>query len=451
MLTILHTADWHLGHSLHGVSREYEHLCFLNWLVVQLQECNADALIIAGDIFDSANPSANAQSIFYDFLLQAKEKNPSLDIVIIGGNHDSAARLDAPSQILQSLGIKVIGGLTRIDETELDNVPDIHQVQWQRLIVPLTDQTGTVKAICGAMPFIRNADLPEIPNSTEANDPLISGVAELYRQLYEHMQHYKAEQDLDNSVAQILTGHCYMVGTELSELSERRILGGNQHALPATIFNADINYVALGHLHKSQRVKNSDNINIYYSGSPLPLSFSEKNYQHKIYKIMLEANARSDKISTQGSEPQLITTDIEAIIIPRAVAMRVIPERGYVSLSELEALIEEQDFELLNTREQEEHKYPLLEVRLQLDKPEPGLRQQVETLLAEKAVRLLKITTHYPGKGDALAEQQPHTRLEELHPEDVFQQCYERNFEQSAPKHILTLFRQLLESVEEND
>lgn len=112
MIKVLHTADWHLGHRLHGIARNYEHRIFLNWLIAKIQYTQADALIIAGDIFDSANPSANAQSLFYDFLIKAKQCSPLLDIIIIGGNHDSASRLDAPSQILENLGIKVIGGLT---------------------------------------------------------------------------------------------------------------------------------------------------------------------------------------------------------------------------------------------------------------------------------------------------------------------------------------------------
>lgn len=431
MLKIIHTADWHLGHRLHGLSRKYEHECFLSWLLLQIEQTKADALIIAGDIFDSANPPASAQSVFYDFLIRARECSQALDIVIIGGNHDSASRLDAPSQILHSLGIHVVGGLTYQTNGNID---------WQRLLIPLSDSSGEVRAICGAMPFIRNADLPQMKERVhdDSDDLLIQGVAELYQQLFQQMQHYKTALKLDHSVGQIVTGHCYMVGTELSELSERRILGGNQHALPASIFNETIDYVALGHLHKAQQLSNSS---IRYSGSPIPLSFTERNYQHQISQISLNA----DKLVVQ------------AIIIPRAVQINSIPEQGYVKLSELEAEIagysfdSDSDFESEKESDKNKSNAPMLEIKIELDKPEPGLRQQIESILEGLAVRLLKITIHYPGKGEALAETHQQTRLEELNPEDVFQQCYQRHFDQQAPRNISRLFQGLLESVQEQE
>ena len=456
MLKILHTADWHLGHRLHSISRRYEHECFLSWLLAQIKKTRADALIIAGDIFDSANPPASAQAVFYDFLVKARKCNQTLDIIIIGGNHDSASRLDAPSQILQSLGIRVIGGLTHLDDGGID---------WQRLLIPLSNKNGEISAICGAMPFIRNVDLPQMKGQefSDSNDPLIQGVSKLYQQLFAQMQEYRIKMQLDDSVGQIVTGHCYMVGTTLSELSERRILGGNQHALPASIFNEKIDYVALGHLHKAQQVtntiknivkntakntaKNTKGALIRYSGSPIPLSFTERNYKHQISQIVLDVNASG---KTENERLQ-----VQAITIPRAVLIKSIPEHGYVKLTELEAHIAALN---LNKEKSDENNaedkktganYPMLEIRVELDKPEPGLRQQIETMLDGLAVRLLKISVHYPGKGEALADNKQQIRLEELHPEDVFQQCYQRAFEQQAPENITELFHQLLESVEE--
>src|SRR5664279_627986 len=137
MLRLFHTADWHLGHHLHGVSRQLEHQQFLDWLLLELHNKQADALIVAGDIFDSANPSSAAQSQLYDFLVKAKAQLPNLDIVLIGGNHDSASRLDAPSPILNALGVTVVGGLSRDDQGGID---------WDRLLVPLTNADGEIKA-----------------------------------------------------------------------------------------------------------------------------------------------------------------------------------------------------------------------------------------------------------------------------------------------------------------
>lgn len=443
MLKILHTADWHLGHRLHGLSRKYEHGEFLSWLLMQIEQTNADALIIAGDIFDSANPPANAQSVFYDFLVKARKYNDTLDIIVIGGNHDSASRLDAPSEILKQLGIQVVGGLTFLKQESVD---------WQRLLIPLKDKNGIIRAVCGAMPFIRNADLPQlnVDMDDDSNDSLIQGVSELYQQLFEQMQQYETELQLSNPLGKILTGHCYMVGTELSELSERRILGGNQHALPANIFNEKIDYVALGHLHKAQKVRGAQKETlIRYSGSPIPLSFSERNYKHQICEISLTSSS-----TTKTNKKAEACVNVKEIVIPRAVEIKCVPERGYIKLPELEAQLAASftDKENFKSNVDENIKiqelYPLLEIKVELEKPEPDLRQQIEIMLENLAVRLLKISTYYPGKGEALADKKQQTRLEELHPEDVFQKCYQRNYDQKPPEKILGLFHQLLESVE---
>ena len=235
MLRIIHTADWHLGHHLHGVSRDYEHQQFLDWLLLQLEQQQADVLIVAGDIFDTANPSAAAHAQLYDFLVTARSKCPQIDIILVGGNHDSAARLDAPGVLLKALGVSVIGGLTRDQQGNID---------WQRLLVPLSNAQNEIQAWCGAMPFLRHADLPD---QQQADDPLIAGVKQLYTELIQQLK-----QKAVHNEALILTGHCYMVGGNISELSERKILGGNQHALPVDIFPEQITYTALGHLHCAQ-------------------------------------------------------------------------------------------------------------------------------------------------------------------------------------------------------
>ena len=107
MLRLFHSADWHLGHSLHGVPRDYEHARFLTWLGEQLEQRRADALIVCGDLFDSANPPASAQAMLYRFVVEAGQRLPGLQMVLIAGNHDSAARLEAPSPILQALKVQV--------------------------------------------------------------------------------------------------------------------------------------------------------------------------------------------------------------------------------------------------------------------------------------------------------------------------------------------------------
>jgi len=413
MLRIFHTADWHLGHQLHGVSRHFEHRQFLSWLLEALKQKEADALIVAGDIFDSANPPASAQSQLYDFLVKARTSLPNLSIILVGGNHDSASRLDAPSPILNALGVHVVGGLTRNEDGS---------VNWDRLLVPLTNHAGEIKAWCGAMPFLRNADLPAI---NDEPDPLISGMKSLYAEVVEQLSQKAGQDEL-----MILTGHCYMANGALSEVSERKILGGNQHALPLELFPENIAYVALGHLHLAQRV--SGNEHIRYSGSPIPLSFDESDYNHQVLQVDLKKN-----------HPVEITT----LKIPRSIELLRIPNgKDFAALSAVITQLEGLELGDLPIDER-----PMLELRIRLDKPEPSLRQQIEEAIGRLPIRLLKISTAYTGADKSLVDFKIEERLEELQPLDVFERCYQNKYDSHPPDEIKGLFNQLLESIQVNE
>ena len=408
MLRLIHTADWHLGHTLHGVSRHTEHQQFLNWLLAELLDKQADALIVAGDIFDSANPSAQAQAQLYEFLVSAKKQQATLDIILVGGNHDSATRLDAPSSILNALGVHVVGGLRR----------DNQAIDWRRLIVPLTNAQGEIKAWCGAMPFLRNADLP----NSEDDDPLVTGVKSLYDELFSQLQSHAQHGE-----SLIMTGHCYMVNGNVSELSERKILGGNQHALPVELFSNAVDYVALGHLHLAQTV--GANEHIRYSGSPIPLSFDESHYVHSVLQVELIAE-------------QCVA--ITKLKIPRSIELLRIPNsKEFATLSNVLAHLESLDLADLPKAQ-----HPFVELRIKLDKPEPSLRQQIEEVISVLPVRLLKITTAYTGNDNSLADLQIEQRLEELQPLDVFQRCYQTKYDTPAPDDLTVLFNELLEGIE---
>ncbi|MCP4148198.1 MAG: exonuclease subunit SbcD, partial [bacterium] len=184
------------------------------WLLHILERKEVDALLIAGDIFDSANPRASAQKLWYGFLAQAVKRFRNLDIVVIGGNHDSAARLDARDPILSEFGVRVIGGVS----------PSGVKRKNEEYLISLTDREGNVKACACAVPFLRPPDLPkpEEPKSG-SEDLLIEGTREFYRNILD-----AARKTYDKHTAMIAMGHLYMTGTKLSELSERKILGGNQ-------------------------------------------------------------------------------------------------------------------------------------------------------------------------------------------------------------------------------
>src|SRR5262249_39522267 len=147
-MRLIHTSDWHLGHTLRGeVTREYEHAAFLGWLLEACVREAADALVITGDVFDSATPPASAERMWFDFLAAARRARPAMDIVAIAGNHDSPARLGASSAVLRELGVHVIGGLPRRDDGALD---------LDRILVPVAGGRGLIAAV----PFLRPVDVP---------------------------------------------------------------------------------------------------------------------------------------------------------------------------------------------------------------------------------------------------------------------------------------------------
>jgi exonuclease SbcD len=377
-----------------------------------LASVRIDALIICGDVFDSANPSAQSQKIWYGFLAEAHQALPELDIVVIGGNHDSAARLDAPTPLLESLRIHVTGGLPYQEGGNID---------WQQLIVPLHDKSGSVSAWLAAVPFLRQADLPPVADDVE--DALIDGVRMRYAEAVESLRTQRTECQ-----ALIVTGHCYLSGGLLSELSERKILGGNQHALPTDIFPEDISYVALGHLHLAQAVGGREHVR--YSGSPLPLSVSEIHYSHQV--CIAEFNQR-------------LCVDIRQLPIPRAVEFLRIPATGALPVEELLLKLGQLPDATADT---DRTLCPYLEVAPLLEKPRPGLREEILQALGDKAVRLVRIassnahsaTAHFSVEGIS---------LDDITPEDVFVRCYRSRFPEDPSPEYLAAFSELLQQVEQ--
>lgn len=407
-MKILHTADWHLGHQLHGHDRRFEHDAFLDWLSDTLKAREIDALLVAGDLFDTANPPASAWQQLYRFLARLRAEMPQLNMVLIGGNHDSPSKLDAPHELLRAFDLHLVGSISRDSEGKLET---------DRLLVPLQDKEGKIAAWCAAVPFLRSSDL-RVESLEEGQDRLIEGVRQVYAEVLA-----EGRARCGEALPLIAMGHAYLAAGQLSELSERRVLGGNQHALPAELF-AGADYTALGHLHLTQ----SPAEGVHYSGSPLPLSLAEANYNHQV----LEVTFARGKLA-----------GLERIPVPRAVEMIRLPQSTLDDALNAIASLE------LPACPQEAQ--PFLEVRLLLPKPEARIRERILAAIADKPVRLARISTQYQGSGEGLADGRERRRLDELSPTEVFRLCYQRQFEGEPEAGLVSSFEEILEQVKESN
>lgn len=403
-MRFLHTADWHIGQLFHEYDRTYEHQQFLHWLVRVLQEEQIDVLLVSGDVFDLSNPSAASIRMFYTFLNQAIKANPDLQIIITAGNHDSATRLESPKPLLESSNIHIIGLVEKDSEGNID---------YEKLIIPIRNSSGAIKAWCLAIPFLRMGDYPVVPEST---NPYTEGVAALYQEVFEYA--LKRKQD-DQSI--IAMGHLHTQHAEITELdkTERLIMGGVE-CISASAFHEDIKYVALGHIHKAQRIGGKEHIR--YSGSPIPMSFSELNYKHQVIVFDLEGEN---------------IANLKPIEVPLSVSLQRIPTK-HQPLHEVISLLEQTP-----ARDEGENVLPYLEVRVLLEGPEPGLRHKVETVLADRHVRLAKIDVKYPVAASNTADFIIPDKLHQLKPLDVFAKVYQSKYNTPVPEDMMQLFKQV--------
>ena len=418
MIRILHTADWHLGQTFFGYDRVEEHTHFLQWLVRELKENKIDVLLIAGDIFDVSNPSAASQHMFYRFIRQVTEENPKLQLVVVAGNHDSAARLEAPLPLLQEMRTE-IRGIVRRHEGEID---------YDHLIVELKNSEGEVEALCLAVPFLRQGDYPVV--TTDGN-PYAEGVKELYARLQE-----RALQRRKDGQALVAVGHLQATGSEIAErdFSERTIIGGLECVSPDA-FTEQIAYTALGHIHKSQRVSGRENVR--YAGSPLPMSFAEREYHHGVVIVTL-AEGWAVEIEKREYIPL-----VGLLSVPRGKAAT--PEEVLEELAHLPLASEEAEGE---QTERSLH-FPYLEIKVLLKEPEPMLRQQIEEAIADKAVRLARIVSVYrQAEENTLEEEVLAAGLQEMNPLQIVKATFENIYQSEMPEELERLFQQAMREAE---
>lgn len=273
-MKILHTADWHIGKKLHKQDLLEDFNLFRNWLVELIFKEKINVLLISGDIFDLSNPSNEAQKIYYKSLVQLKKTG--VKIIITGGNHDSPSMLNAPKQLLDEFEITVIGGLpSDLKET----------------LIPIKNEANEICLVIAAIPYLRNNEIQSdevAKNYEERVTNLRQGIENQYKNVA------KLAKENYPTIPCIAMGHLFAKGVSTSE-SERDIQIGNQASVEASQFGDYFSYIALGHIHKPQRVNSTTPT--FYSGSPIQLSFSEKEDKKRV--LIIDTNKSFDPTSIE--------------------------------------------------------------------------------------------------------------------------------------------------------
>jgi exonuclease SbcD len=268
-MKLLHTADWHLGRTLYGKQRYDEFESLLSWLSETIQQNKIEALLVAGDIFDTCAPSNRAQALYYRFLCRVATST-CRHVIVIAGNHDSPSFLNAPKELLKALDVHVIGSITESPEDEV--------------LVLRTEQDIPELIVC-AVPYLRDRDIrvAEAGESVEDKEQkLIEGIRNHYAAVAALAEQKREELGVDIPI--VAMGHLFTAGGQTVDGDGvRELYVGSLAHVTAGIFPPCFNYVALGHLHVPQMVNGSETIR--YSGSPLPMGFGEARQQKSLCQI----------------------------------------------------------------------------------------------------------------------------------------------------------------------
>ena len=317
-MRIIHTSDWHIGQRLYGKERNEEHQLFFDFLLSTIIDTETDALIVAGDIFDVAYPSNSAEEIYFNFLTKLISTTCKT-VIIIGGNHDSVSTLNAPKKILKHLNIHIFGGL------EAEN---------EKHFIPITYNKENV--LIAAIPFLRDKDLVKSV-AGQSYDEKIKNLREELVKLYSNALE-KANEEFPN-FTKIFTGHFHTDGSQLSD-SEREIHFGNLGIVNAKNL-PKVDYWALGHIHRPQIIGKNDKIR--YSGSPIPLSFSERNDSKLILQLeILEQNINIKQIDVPISR---YLKKIKGTFSEVKMELEIIEKSSFILLPWIEILIIEEKIE----------------------------------------------------------------------------------------------------------
>ena len=416
-MRIIHTSDWHLGQHFFGKSRAAEHQAFMAWLLEQIELYQVDALVIAGDIFDTGTPPSYARALYNQFIVQMQQSGCQL--IILGGNHDSVSMLGESKELLACLNTQVIPGAL--------STPADHAFA-------ITNRQGELGAIICGLPFLRPRELTQSQVGESAKDKQVklgNAIAQYYQASFEQATQLKLQHQAATGKALpiIATGHLTTVGASTSE-SVRDIYIGSLDAFNANLF-PPADYIALGHIHRSQKVAKTEHIR--YSGSPIALSFDELSSDNQANKSVVLVQWQQDK-------PMQVST----LDIPMFQPMQMI--KGNLTQIE-EQVAQFADYSEITPSTLFANVWLSIEVTEQDYLSD--LQARIIALTQHKAVEVLQLKRARAKRKSVMQTQQNET-LSELSVKEVFQRrLMQEQFDDEAFKQrIMTKFDQLHQDVE---
>ena len=405
-MKILHTSDWHLGQSFFTKSRKEEHQGFIDWLLQQVAAEQVDAVIIAGDIFDTGTPPSYAREMYNQFVVDMQQLNCVL--VVLGGNHDSVSTLNESKQILACLNTFVVASTGIAIDEQVFTIPD---------------KLGQPGAILCAVPFIRARDVLQSAageTGLQKRQALGDAIKQHYQTLYQIAEAKRQNSGL--AIPIVATGHLTALGVSQSE-SVRDIYIGTLDGFAADGF-PPADYIALGHIHKPQIVAKSEHIR--YCGSPIPLSFDELGTQKQVMVVEFTGAKR---------------TRLTPINIPVFQPMQVLKGDLLAITAALQSFKHKDATELACW------------LCLEVDSQDylSDLQQRIQDITQGVNVEVLQLRRSRNQRRQLLSQMQSET-LAELTPQDVFEkrlamEVFDTEDEQEALGQVRQRFSQILSEV----
>ena len=406
-MKLLHTSDWHLGSTLYGKKRYEEFDLFFDWVLDCIEKEQIDVVIISGDIFDTSNPSSKAIEYYFNFLGRMA-KSRCRYVVVTAGNHDSPSLLDAPKELLKSLNIFAIGSIPEKIDDE---------------VLVLKDLQNNPFLIVGAVPFLRDRDI----RSVEAGESIDQKTQNLLKGIQEHYQDVCAlaerkRNQLGGKIPIVLMGHLYAAGGHsIDGDGVRELYIGNLARVSTKTFPAGIDYLALGHLHAPQIINDCETIR--YSGSPLPMGFSEAQQQ----KIILIVEFADD----------------------RKIAIKEIPIPHFQDIVSISG-----DFDSIKSKiwELKRINKPVwVEITLNEDRIIPDVQETINTIIRGSNIEVLKITNTRIIK-QVLQQMRIDESLADMDETAVFNRCLEvYKVPEEQRRELLASYIEILTTVHQSD